>query len=138
MSGEIIAGYDPEAPPGQRLPPEMREEIALLAPASVTPNSITKEKIADEAVGTLKLEPKAVDSTRLADGAVGGPQLALGAVGSNQLAGGAVTGPKAGNGVAKAYDPAGAAIAMTIVPISEAQYAQISPDPNTVYLLYSG
>lgn len=136
--GEIFGAYDPDMPEGQRLPPEMRAEIARLAPANLTPNSVTQDKIADGAVGRDQLDAKAVDATRLADGAVGQAQLALGAVGSNQLAPGAVTAAKAGAGILKFTDPSGTPIAGTVIVLTSTQYAALtSPDPNTIYLLGS-
>ena len=134
----LVISYDAEKNPGERLPPEVRAEIALLAPASVTPNSITEEKLADDSVSTNKIQEKAVTGTRIADGAVATEQLALGAVDGFRLAAGAVTGSKVGNGVAKAVDPSGAEIAMKLIPISSTAYASASPDPTAIYFIYSG
>lgn len=116
----------------------MLEEIALVAPAAVTPNSITTEKLANESVTTEKYKPKSVTAPVIADAAVGREQIALAAVDGDRLAPNSVTGSKAGNGIAKVLDAAGAEVALTIVRMSTSTYASISPDPNTLYLLYEG
>lgn len=120
------------------MPPEMRAEIAILAPATVGPNTITQDKLADQSVGTAQLQDQAVGAPELALGAVGAQQLALGAVGTNQLAAGAVTGPKTGAGVMKVNDSNGTPISITAVFLTASQYSALSaPDPNTLYLLTS-
>lgn len=132
----LVIGYNPEMEPGQRLPPEVRAEIALLAPATVTPNSIVEDKLANGAVSRDKIKEKAVDGTRMADGAVSTEQLALGAVDTDRLKQGAVTGEKAGIGIAKAFDPAGSPISFRVVPITSTGYQSLpTVDPSTLYLI---
>ena len=132
---DLLVAYDPAQPVGERLAPEVRAEIAELAPSTVDNGSITTAKLADDAVTTAKLAPGAVTSVEIATGGVSAVNLATDAVTTVKLADGAVTGDKVGTGVMKAYDSAGNAISLRGVPITAAAYGAITPDPGTVYLI---
>lgn len=116
----------------------MREEIALLAPASVGPGTITEEKLALGAVTRDVIKEKTIDGTRIAEQAIGREQLAPAAVGADQLAPESVTGEKAGVGILKIVDASGVEIDMTGQIVTAAQYAQAPQSPNIIYLVTDG
>lgn len=134
MAEQFIA-YDPEAPAGQRLPPEVREEIAEVAPSTLNDGEVTTNKLDDGAVTHPKLAANAVHSENIAAKQVKAPNIDDGAVGTPQLDDGAVTAAKAGLGVVTVYDDEGNPISLTAVPMSDANYAAlVTKDPNTLYL----
>ncbi|UJE15689.1 hypothetical protein SEA_LIGMA_34 [Gordonia phage Ligma] len=133
---DLIVGYDPAQPAGERFAPEVREEIAEVAPDNIDNGSVTTAKLADDSVTQAKIAPGAVGSTEVATGGVGSANLATDAVTTVKIADDAVTGDKVGNGVTQARDSAGNQITLTAVPLTAAQYGAIgSPDPNVVYLI---
>lgn len=133
---ELLVGYDPTKPQGQRLAPEVQAEIELLAPSNIPNGGVTTSKIANDAVTQDKIGDAAVGSDQLATNAVSTAALATGAVTTVKLANGAVTSAKVGVGVMKAKDASGNDITVTGVPVTAAQYAAItSPDPNVLYLI---
>lgn len=133
---ELLIGYDPTKPQGQRLAPEVRAEIELLAPSNIPNGGVTTSKIANDAVTQDKIGDGAVGPSQLAANAVTAVALATGAVTTVKLANAAVTSAKVGLGVMKAKDSTGNDIALTGVPVTAAQYAAItSPDPNVLYLI---
>lgn len=130
----IWVGFDPNAPEGEQLPPEVVEEIRRVAPSSVENGSITTDKLRDGAVTSIKLAPGAVDELALGLGAVTSMALAPDAVTTAALDDDAVTAAKAGVGVVTSYDKDGNAVERREVDLTSAQYALLSPpDPNTYY-----
>ncbi|UYL88145.1 hypothetical protein SEA_EVAA_34 [Gordonia phage Evaa] len=133
---DYLVAYDPAQPVGERLSPEVRAEIAVLAPSNIGNGTITTAKLANDAVTAAKIADGAVVADGLADGAVSTAKLGAQAVTTAKIADGAVTVEKIGSGVMKARDVSGNAAAMTTVYLTAAQYGGItSPDPNTVYLI---
>lgn len=132
--GAIWVGYDPNAPEGEQLPPEVVEEIRRVAPSSVENGAITTDKLSDDAVTSDKLAPGSVDSLAIGQGQVGFLHLAAGAVGTVKVADNAITAAKAGLGVVTSYDSAGNAVQRREVDMTAAAYASLTPkDPNTYY-----
>ncbi|QDF17566.1 hypothetical protein SEA_YAGO84_34 [Gordonia phage Yago84] len=133
---DLLVGYDPSQPAGQRFAPEVRAEIAEVAPDNIDNGSVTTAKLANDAVTGDKLAPGAVGSTEIATGGVGTANLANDAVTTAKLANDSVTGAKAGLGIATAHDAAGNETSIDFVPITAAQYGALgTPDPNTVYFI---
>ena len=129
-------GLDLDAPPGERLSPEMRAEIAEVAPSAVVNNSITTAKLRDGAVTRAKLGTGAVGADELDSAAVATAKLADSAVTAAKIADDAVTPAKCGTGVVTAVDSAGNPTETIIRFLTSAQYAAIgSPDPNTTYMI---
>lgn len=122
----LVSGYDPSQPVGQRLSPEMRAEIAALAPSVVTNGSVTGPKLADGAVGSAKLGAGSVDTTKIATGGVAAINLKAGAVSTAALADESVTPDKAGIGVPTAQDTSGNPISLTFVPISKSDFQALA------------
>jgi len=130
--------YDDSAPPGERLPPEMVEEIGLVAPAAVLPQSITTAKLKDGNVTLAKMAPGAVDHTIIGVKGVQTANIDDEAVGEGQLAAGAVTPEKTGTGVLTIFDSTGNPLQRTAVEISATDYAALDPpDSNTIYLIHA-
>lgn len=134
---ETFVGIDLSQPEGEQLSPEMRAEIARLAPNQVGAGSITEEKLGTAAVSTTKLEDGAVTSAKIAGNSIDAAHIANGAVGTGELAPAAVTPDKAGTGIVLGYDANGDPIALKIVPITNTSYAGITPDPDTIYAVYT-
>lgn len=134
MAGPYSISYDPTQDPGERLAPEIREEIAEVAPSTVTDGSIDEDKLAEDAVTTGKLADDAVTQDKIADGAVGSAQLANGGVQTVDLSDDSVTGAKAGLGTVTSLDKDGNYIETKEVYLTAADYAALSvKDPNTTY-----
>lgn len=130
----IYVGFDPNAPEGEQLPPEVVEEIRRVAPSSVENGAITTDKLRDDAVTSDKLAPGAVDSLAIGAGQVGFLHLANNAVGTQKIDNNAVTAAKAGLGVVTSYDSAGNTVQRREVDMTAAAYASLTPkDPNTYY-----
>lgn len=130
----LVAGLDLSKPPGERLPPEVVEEIKLVAPSSVENGAITTDKLRDGAVTSRKLAPGAVDELAIGNGQVKNAALANGAVSEAKLADDAVTPAKCGTGVVTAEDATGAAVEMKVKFVTSAQYAALTTkDPNVTY-----
>lgn len=132
---DLFIAFDPAADEGERLAPEVRTEIAVVAPSAVVNGSITAAKLADDAVTQAKIAPGAVGSVEVATGGVNTVNLASSAVTTDKLASGAVTPAKVGAGVVKAVDASGNSTETTLKFVTAAQYAGLTPDPNTVYFI---
>jgi hypothetical protein len=134
--GQFI-GYDPSKPAGERLAPEVRTEIAYVAPSGLTPQSVVTLNLKDENVTTAKLAPDAVDDTKLADNAVKREHLADAAVGTDEVEDGAITPAKTGTGVVTAVDSSDNPLQWTEKVLSSTEYNLIvTPDPNTTYFIH--
>lgn len=135
MADQFIA-YDPSADAGERLAPEVRAEIAVLAPSTVLNGAVTTAKLADDAVTAAKIAAGSVGNPELAGGAVATANIASGAVTADKLAGSSVTPAKCSTGVVTSTDVSSNSVATTIMYLTAAQYAAIvSPNPNTLYFI---
>ena len=133
-TGPFSIAYNPSKPAGERLSPEVREEIAEIAPSTVTNGSITTAKLEEGAVTQSKIAPEAVGSEQIEVGAVHSLGLAADAVTTLKIVDDAVTPPKCGTGVVTARDSANNAIEWAEVLITAADYAALAvKDPNVVY-----
>lgn len=133
----IWVGFDPNAPQGEQLPPEVVEEIKRVAPSAVENGAITTNKLRDDAVTSDKLAPGAVDALALALDAVVTLKIKDKAVTTGKIDDAAVTASKAGVGVVTSYDSTGAAISRKEVDLTAAQYAALAvKDPNTYYNVF--
>lgn len=134
MAGPYSVPFDPTQSPGQKLPPDVRAEIAEVAPSTVNDGSIDEDKLAEDAVITGKLADQAVTTEKIADGAVGSLQIANGGINTVDLADDSVTGAKAGLGTVTSMDKDGNYIETKEVYLTAAEYAALSvKDPNTTY-----
>lgn len=130
----LVAGLDLSKPPGERLPPEVVEEIKLVAPSSVENGAISTDKLRDGAVTSQKLAPGAVDELAIGNGQVKNAALATGSVSENKIADRAVTPAKCGTGVVTSYDATGNAVETDIRYLTSAQFAALAAkDPNALY-----
>lgn len=133
---DLFISYDPAQPVGQRLAPEVRAEIATVAPSTVNNGSITAAKLAPNAVVTDKVADGAITSAKIADGTIVSSDLADSSVSTAKVANGAITPSKVGTGVVTSYDASGNPVRIVLVPITSAKYAALpNPDPNTLYLI---
>jgi hypothetical protein len=133
---DLFIAYDPTADAGERLAPEVRAEIAEVAPSTVLNGSITAAKLADDAVTQAKIYPGAVGPTEIAVAGVETTNLDDGAVTTSKLDNDAVTPAKCGTGVVTGVDSSDNATETVLKFVSAAQYAAIgSPSPNTVYFI---
>lgn len=137
MADVIGVLYDPDQPPGERLAPEVRAEINLVAPSTVNDGDITTPKLRDGAVTGEKIEQATVTGDHLAPGAVGNTALANGAVTGGKVADHTLTDTQAGAGIATAHSATGQPIRLTLVPMTAVEYSAVTnPDPDTAYLIY--
>lgn len=135
MADQFIA-YDPSAAPGERLAPEVRAEIAFVAPSAVTNNSITTIKIQDLAVTTPKIATGAITLALMAANSVGTVALVNDAVTTVKIANSAITPAKTTTGIVTCVDSADAYVNRKNKDVTAAEYAAIvSPDPNTYYYI---
>lgn len=135
MADQFIA-YDPTANAGERLAPEVRAEIAVIAPSSVVDGSVTTAKLADDSVNAAKIIAGQVGTTEIGTGAVNTVNIANLAVNSDKLAASAVVPSKCGVGVVTSVDSSSNSVATAIMYLTAAQYAAIaSPNPNTLYFI---
>lgn len=135
MADQFIA-FDPEADEGERLAPEVRTEIAFVAPSAVLNGSITTAKLADDAVTQDKVAPGAVGSVEIVTGGVEAANLAAEAVTTGKIAADAVTPAKCGTGVVTAVDSSGNDVETREMYLTAIEYAAINtPDPNTTYYI---
>ena len=132
---DLFIAYDPEADAGERLAPEVRTEIAVVAPSAVLNGSITTAKLADDAVTQDKIYPGAVGSVEIATGGVNTVNIATGAVSSDKLAAGAVVPASCGTGVPTAVDSADNPAETIIKFVTAAEYGALTPNPNTLYMI---
>lgn len=135
VADEQFVGFNPSAPPGQRLAPEIRTEIAILAPSAVTDLSLTEQKYKDGSVTRVKIAPDSIDDTLIADDAVKREHLAPNAVGTNEVENNSITPPKVGTGVLTIRDHAGAALSVIAEVLTTAEYSGITPTPNVLYIM---
>lgn len=134
-------GFDPTKPTGTKFTqPEVRAEIAALAPTSPPDGSIGANKLAAEAVTQDKIQPGAVGPAQIANSGVATGNLANLSVTEPKLADDAVTRAKAGLGVVTARDTSGNATAMEVLIIAATAHALlgVNEDPNTTYLIWDG
>ncbi len=133
---DLFIAFDPSANAGERLAPEVRTEIAAVAPSAVLNGSITTAKLAADAVTQDKIGPGAVGTTEIASLAVATANLAATAVTAAKLAVDSVTPEKCATGVPTAVDSSDNAAETIFKFVTAAQYAALgTPNPNTVYLI---
>ena len=133
---DLFIAYDPSQPAGQRLAPEVRTEIAVVAPSTVNNGAITTAKLAPAAVTTDKITNAAVTSAKIAPSGVETSNIKDAAVTTPKLGDASVTRAKAAAGVVTSRDLAGNAFKIDMLPLTAAQYAAIpTPDPNILYLI---
>lgn len=135
---DLVIGYDPSQPPGQRLATEVQQEISVVAPSTVNDGSITEPKFADQAVSTRAIADGAVGSDQIAAGGVDTLNYKDASITAGKLAPGSLTPDNVAAGIVTAQDSAGNDITLTIKFVTAAEYAAIaSPDPNTEYHISS-
>ena len=132
---DLLVGYDPSKPVGQRLAPEVRTELMLLAPVTMPNGSITGPKIANEAVDTGQVNAGAVTGEKIANEAVDTGKVKAGAVTGEKIADAAITKEKVSAGVATTVNATGDAIQLTLAKVTATEYAALTPDPNTAYFI---
>ena len=133
---DLVIGYDPSQPPGERLPVEVRQEISIVAPSTVDDQSITEAKLADSAVSNRTIKNGAVTSEKIANGGVQSINIGDAQVTAGKIAEGAVTPDVVATGVVAAVDSSGNALTVVIEPCTAAEYAALtSPNPNTLYFI---
>jgi hypothetical protein len=135
---DVLVGYDPDQPAGERFAPEVVAEIEIVSPNDVQDGAITTLQIASNTIQEDNMAPESVGAAELINGAVGTAALANGAVTAGKIANGAVGMLAAGAGVATATDNNGNALTLTIVPITAAQYAALSPPVATALYFIDG
>lgn len=134
MADRFIA-YDPNANEGERLAPEVRTEIAYIAPSAVVNGSITTAKLADLSVSTGKIVDGAVTGTKITAAAIGTSHLVTAAVTADKLGTDAVTPDKCGTGVPTAVDSSDNPVETVFKFVTAAQYGALTPNSNTVYFI---
>ena len=134
---DLFVSLDQTQIPGEQFAPEVRAEIAVVAPSVVDDGDITTGKLADDAVTSEKLHDDAVHPEHIADNAVESAAIDDDAVQTAHIADDAVTRAKAGVGVMTATDKTGTARTLeTSGPYTLAEFGGIaSPDPNTIYVI---
>lgn len=130
-----LIGYNPAAPVGQRLSPEVRTEIAMLAPVTLPNGSVTTPKIGDKAVDEDKIKDDTVKEVHIKTGAISAAKLAALAVTKEALANASVDHTKVDAGVPTVKDKDDQPISLKFVPLTATEYASLTPDPDTVYLV---
>jgi hypothetical protein len=134
----LVPFVDMSKPVGERLAPQMRQEIEEVAPSGLTNGAVTTAKLAEKAVATGKLADGAVTTEKIATSGVETLNLAPGAVTTAKLDDDAVTADKAGLGVVTAYDKDGNPIDVKTVYMKQSEYAAITPVPGVEYRLTAG
>ena len=135
---DLWVAYDPAKEPGDRLAPEVVDEIEIIAQAGVD-SVIGSADIEDGAVTTPKIADLAVTAPKLASNAVTTSKIAGNSISSDKLGPGAVTPAKVGAGVVTSHNIDGGDLRMDVVPVTAEQYAAIpNPDVNTLYLITDG
>ena len=135
---DLFVAFDPDKNPGNRLAPEVADEIKVIADTTAD-TSIGNDRLVDGSVGTSKLADGSVTTPKLAQGAVTTATIASGAVNTDKLGPAAVTPAKVDAGVMTSHDVSGNNLRMDVVPLEAAEYAAIpKPDPNVLYLITDG
>lgn len=133
---EYVFTFNPAADPGERLAPELREEISVLAPSTLNDGAVAEQKLQDGSVTHPKLALDAVQSDNIGVGQVLAVNLGSKAVTGDKIDDGAVTPPKAGLGVVTSQDGSGTPVELHLVPITALEFgAIVTPDPAAVYLV---
>lgn len=134
-----IPGYNPAAPVGERLAPEIRTEIALLVPTILPANSVGGEQLQEGAVGSEHIGEGAVTEGAYGAGSIHETSIAYQAVTSELIAPGSIHIEHVEAGVATTVDTNEQAVELRFTPLTATEYAAIpSPDPNTIYLVREG
>jgi len=132
-----IVGYDPGGPVGQRLAPEIRAEIELLAPVNIPTGAVDNTKLGDGSVDNRTIDDKAVDNPKLDDAAVDARVVAAKSITAAKLADGSVNNTHVDIGVPVSLDVTGDPVALIFTPCTAAEYAALStPNPNTIYFIH--
>lgn len=128
--------FDPSAAAGERLAPQLREEISVLAPSTLNDGAVAEQKLQDGSVTHPKLAADAVQSGNIAAGQVLAVNLGSKAVTGEKLDDACVTPPKVGLGVVTSQDSGGSPVELRLVPITALEFSGIvTPDPAVVYLV---
>jgi hypothetical protein len=136
VADDQFIGFNPTAPEGERLAPEVRTEIAYIAPAAITTASVTTPKIKDANVTREKIAPDAIDDTLIADNAVKREHLDTDAVGTAEIEDESVTPAKVAAGIMKFVDTDDEPIDVTGKLMTATAYGALGAvDPNTLYYL---
>ena len=132
---KLVPTLDTDATPGERFAPEIRQEIAEVAPSTLVNDAVTTPRIRDLAVTTEKLADGAVSSAKIATKGIKAINVDDGAVGTDQLDDAAVTDTKAGLGVATAHDAEGNPVACDFVFLTQSEYAAVDDEPGVTYMV---
>ncbi|WP_200845815.1 hypothetical protein [Mycolicibacterium vanbaalenii] len=136
MADVFFPSFDPAATAGAKFGPEVRAEIAEVAPSTLNNGAVTTAKLADQAVTNAKLAAGAVQTTNIAAGQVGPTNLADDAVGTSKIADNAVTPAKVDTGVPTTVAVDGTPIAMTFMYLTVSEHSAIeTEDPSTTYFI---
>lgn len=135
MADKFIA-LDLSADPGERFAPEVRAEIAEVAPSVVVDGSITTDKLADNAVNRVKIADAAIGPDELDVSAVKTTHITNEAVTNGKLAASAVTPDKCDTGVVTCVDSSDNAVETIVKYVTAVEYSALAtPDPNTLYFI---
>ena len=135
---DLFVAFDPSKNPGDRLAPEVADEIKVIADTTAD-IAVGADRLVDGSVGTSKLADGSVTTPKLAQGAVTTATIAAGAVNTDKLGPAAVTPAKVDAGVMTSHDVSGNNLRMDVVPLTAQEYAAIAkPDPNVLYLITDG
>lgn len=129
----LVPNLDMDKPPGQRFAPQVREEIAEVAPSTVNDGEITTNKLDDRAVTNPKIALGAVQSENIGAKQVKTANIDDQSVGTDQLDDEAVTPDKAGPGVMTVFDSSGNPIQAATIVVTDQEWSSLTPAPNTFY-----
>lgn len=130
--------FDPDQPAGSKFPSAaVRAEIAEVVPIDLQPGSVTGDKLADQAVGTEQLANGAVTAVQIASQGITTGNYEDGSITGPKIAAGAINAENCGAGVISVTDINGNSIMLKAVKCSSSDYAGITPDPNTLYIVTS-
>lgn len=137
---ELLIAYDPSKPVGQRLAPEVRAEMALLASGTVPPSrSVGDDQLDDRSVTDRTIDDDAVDTRSIRDGAVTTDTIAPRSVTGAEVATQSLRGEHIAQGIPTSHDSNANEINLDFMPITSADYAALEAagtvDPNTAYLI---
>lgn len=136
-----VVGFDASKPKGSKFTqPEVRAEIAGLAPTSPPDGSIGSNKLAPDAVTKEKMAPSSVGGAEIEPSGVGTSNIAPKAVTQDKLGDKSVGRVQAGPGVMTVRDVNGNPVTMEALVISATAHALLgaNEDPNSLYLIYDG